>query len=224
MPKAEHTLKVLVFLLVLANLLLYALSNGLFGHPDNPDAGRIEQQIAPDRIKIVSRGEAPAGKAPEPVTDKANDSCLRWDALAMREADQLEILIKEKFPDLAVTRQTQAGEGSSWWVHIPPLASKQEAEKRAGELRQLGISDYFILLDNGNNRFAISLGVFSSEKGGTERLAELKAKGIKTARVIMRPGKETQYQIEARGPLADKAGLTEVVSGIVPKTPAAHCK
>ena len=50
----------------------------------------------------------------------------------------------------------------------------------APELRQLGITDYFVILD-GPNRFAISLGVYSSEKGGQERLAEVKEKGVRSA-------------------------------------------
>ena len=217
-------MKALVFLLVLANLLFYAMSNGFFGTPENPDAGRIDQQIAVDRIKLVSRGEAPASKTPEPAPTKPADSCLRWEQLGIAEADRLEILIKEKFADLAVKRQTVAGEGSSWWVFIPPLPSKPEADKKAGELRYLGITDYFIIQDNSSNRFAISLGVFSSEKGGQDRLAELKAKGVKSARVSVRPGKDTQYVIEASGPLPDKTQLTDMLAESLPKLTAQNCK
>ena len=217
-------MKALVFLLVLANLLFYAMSNGFFGTPENPDAGRINQQIAVDRVKLVSRGEAPAVKTAEPVTAKPADSCLRWEQLAIADADRLEVFIKEKFADLNVKRQTIAGEGSSWWVFIPPLPGKAEADKKAGELRRLGITDYFIIQDNSSNRFAISLGVFSSEKGGQDRLAEVKTKGVKSARVSVRPGKETQYAIEAAGPLADKAQLTDALTDILPKNPPLNCK
>lgn len=217
-------MKVLVFLLVLANLLFYALSNGLLGRQDNPDAGRIEQQIAVDRIKLVSRGEAPAVPVPETPVAKASDSCLRWEQLSGADADRLEVMLKEKFADLSIKRQTIAGEGSSWWVFIPPLPGKVDAERKAAEIRQLGISDYFIIQDNSSSRFAISLGVFSSEKGGQERLAEVRAKGIKSARVNVRPGKETHYHLEAAGPLTDKAALTEQLAETLPNTPPAHCK
>ena len=68
-------MKLLVFLLVLGNLLFYAFTAGYFGRPDNPDAGRIEQQVAPDRLRIVSRGEAPAvpakASAPTPLPEAA---------------------------------------------------------------------------------------------------------------------------------------------------------
>ena len=217
-------MKVLVFLLVLANLLLYALNQGLFGQPDNPDASRIDQQIAVDRIKIVSRGEAPAGKTAEAVAPKVAETCLRWEAMDLTSADQLEIYLKENFPQLTVKRQTIAGEGSSWWVYIPPLNSKAEADKKAGELRQRGISDYFIIQDNNANRFAISLGLFSSEKGGQDRLAELKAKGVRSAKVVVRPGKETQYQLEASGTTENKNRLFERLNEVNPQNQPALCK
>ena len=61
----------------------------------------------------------------------------------------------------------------SWWVMVPPLANKAEADKKVGELKELGVSDLFVVHDAGPNQFAISLGVFSSEKGGQEHLARL---------------------------------------------------
>jgi hypothetical protein len=216
--------KVLVFLLVLANLLFYAMAQGLFGHADNPDAGRIDQQIAVDRVKIVSRGEAPAGKTPEPVLEKTPDTCLRWEHLDVANADRLELFVKENFANLSSRRQLIAGEGSSWWVFIPPLPGKAEAEKKAAELRQLGIGDYFIIQDNSSNRFAISLGVFSSEKGGNERLAEVKAKGVRSAKLTVRAGKDTQYHIEVRGPSSDKAKTSELLNEVLPKNLPQQCK
>lgn len=217
-------MKVIVFLLVLANLLFYAMSQGLFGRADHPDAGRIDQQIAVDRIRIVSRGEAPAGKVPEPVAVKIPETCLRWEAMDLGSADRLEIFIKENFAQLAVKRQTIAGEGSSWWVFIPPLAGKAEADKKAAELRQIGVSDYFIIQDSGANRFAISLGLFSSEKGSQDRLAELRAKGVRSAKVNIRPGKDTQYLLETSGPAENKAQLIELLSEVLPKNPPQACK
>lgn len=219
-------MKSLVFLLVLANLLFYALSAGLLGRPDNPDAGRMAQQIAVDRIRLVSSGEvpsSPAAPAAEAVTATPS-RCLRWESLSVADSDRLETLLKERFPALAAKRQAQPGEGSSWWVYIPPLPGKAEADKKAAELRQFGISDYFILQDNGARRFAISLGVFSSQARGQERLAELKAKGIKSAVLTVRPGKETLFGIEASGPLPDKEALTQAVADLLPNAAAQPCK
>jgi len=233
--------KTLVFLLVLGNLLFYAFSAGYFGRPDNPDAVRLDKQVLPERMRIVSRGEAPAGpvKASGPVVVEAKAEeaakvevvakpeekpvCLLWEHLPVAEADQLGTVLAGRFAEFKLTRQLVAAEGSGWWVFVPPLPSKAAAEKKAGELRQFGITDYFIVPD-GFSRYAISLGVFSSEKGGQDRLAELKDKGIRSARLAPRPGKDSTVSLQATGPATAKPALLEAVGKLLPKAEAQGCK
>lgn len=242
-------MKALVFLLVLANLLFYAFGAGYFGRLDNPDAGRIEHQVSPERMRIVSRGEAPAApvKAAEPVKEEAPapvpadavppesakeevakvvevpSVCLAWDHLAVADADRLAGVVAAKFKDFKVTRRTIAAEGNGWWVYIQPQASKAEAEKKGSELRELEITDFFVVQD-GVNRHAISLGVFSSEKGAQDRLAELKAKGVRSARVAPRPGKDSTVKLLATGPATDKSALIAAAGKVLPKADALLCK
>lgn len=256
-------MKVLVFLLVLVNALFYAFSAGYFGRPQNPDAHRVEQQLMPERMRIVSRGEAPKAPAgpPAPVVpeaaSKADDqaastqentaapspasapeaekpapvavapaaepaACLAWSHLAAADADRVAALLAGKFPDYRVKRQVEPGEGNGWWVFIPPLAGKAEADKKASELRALEVTDYFILQD-GASRYAISLGVFSSEKGAQERLNELKAKGVRSAKLMPRPGKDATVTLTASGPGGARGAVRSAVAGILPKTAAQAC-
>lgn len=228
-------MKTLVFVLVLGNLLFYAFTAGYFGHPDNPDAGRLEQQVAPERMRLVSHGEAPPVKvaAETPAAPTAESEapaapvptvCLRWSQLSTENAQQLASRIGEKFAAYKLSKRTVASDGNGWWVYIPPLPGKTEAEKKAGELRQLGISDYFIISEEGANRYAISLGVFSSEKGGQERLAELKSKGVKSARFSPRPGKDSSITLDASGPAPEKDALLKLVAETLPKSQAQDCK
>jgi hypothetical protein len=233
--------KALVFLLVLGNLLFYAFSQGYFGESENPDASRVDKQVLPERMRIVSRGEAPAVKVkaaepvkpapvaeevkPEPVAkpEPLPTACLAWEHLSADDADRLAALLANKFAGFKTNRRIVAAEGSGWWVFVPPLASKAEAEKKAAELRQIGVSDYFIIQD-GANRFAISLGVFSSEKGGQERLAEVKDKGVRSARLTPRPGKDSTVNLQATGPAPDKAALLAAVAKALPKAGGQSCK
>lgn len=232
-------MKALVFLLVLANLLLYAFSTGYFGRPENPDAMRVEQQVKPELMRLVSRGEAPAIVVPEappeakptpepeperPPPAPVANVCVRWDKLSVAEAGQLATRIGKNFPAFKLVKRNIAGEGANWWVFIPPLPGKDEVDKKAGELKQLGIGDYFIVQEAGPNHFAISLGVFSSEKGGKERLAEIKAKGVRSAQLSLRPGKDALLSLDASGPEPDKAALLELARAALPKTVPAECK
>ena len=234
-------MKALVFLLVLGNLLFYAFSQGYFGEAENPDAIRVEKQVLPERMRIVSRGEAPVVKAkasepvklepvaeevkPEPVAkpEPLPTACLAWEHLSVADADKLSALFSGKFAGFKSTRRVVAAEGSGWWVFVPPQANKADAEKKAGELRQLGVTDYFIIQD-GANRFAISLGVFSSEKGGQDRLAEVKEKGVRSARLTPRPGKDSTVNLQATGPAPDKAALLAAVAKALPKAGGQSCK
>ena len=260
-------MKALVFLLVLANLLFYAFGAGYFGRPDNPDAGRVEQQVAPERMRIVSRGEAPgappvkpeqaapngapATETPAPgsaegdkpvATEKASETkvesaqvagvaevaekppvCLTWRPLPLADADRLAALLAKRFAGYKVTRKLAASESNGWWVFIPPLPSKADAERKAAELRELGVSEFFIVPD-ALNRNAISLGVFSSEKGGQDKLAELKAKGVRSAQLASRPGKDSLVTLQARGPAGEKVELIGAVGALLPKSDTLACK
>ena len=235
-------MRLLVFLLVLANLLFYAFSEGYFGRSENPDAHRLSQQVTPERIKIVARGErpalpppppAPAPVAPDPdppapvkpeeVPAPVVNACSRWDQLPPAEADRLAAMVAQKFPAFKVTRRIEPGEGNGWWVYIPPLADKAAADKKAGELRAFGITDYFIVQEAGANRYAISLGVFSSEKGGQDRLAEVKGLGVRSARLSLRPGKDSHVTVDINGPEAGRLALRKAAAGVLSQSKALAC-
>ena len=74
------------------------------------------------------------------------------------EADRVGALMSKRFADFKLSRKVVPGESSGWWVYIPALPGKAEAEKKAGELRNLGVSDFFIVQE-GVSRHAISLGI-----------------------------------------------------------------
>jgi len=236
--------RVLVFLFVLANLLFYAFSEGYFGRSESPDAHRLGQQVAPERIKIVARGEQPAAPAPAPVAVVPEapavveapvqvapvvapvpvvNACSRWDQLPTADADRLAVLISHKFPGFKLTRHVDPGEGNGWWVFIPPLPSKADAERKAGELRGFGVTDYFIVQEAGANRFAISLGIFSSEKGAQERLADVKTQGVRSARMSLRPGKDSHVTLDVIGPESERRLLRQAASGLLPGIRAQGC-
>lgn len=268
-------MKALVFLLVLANLLFYAFTAGYFGRPDNADASRVEQQVHPERLHVVSRGEPPGNSAvkaaspvaevpaqPEPAAEIAADkpagqagekaadraeakpadkkddkdngrgsdkngdktqekqTCLVWRKLSVADADKLAGVISQRFAAYKIDRRGIPGDAGGWWVHIPPLSDKATQEKKIAELRELGVTDFFPVQD-GAAKLAISLGIFSTEKAAQDQLASLKAKGVRSARIGSRPGKDALVRIEANGPLSSRAEVisatAKVLSGAEPQ-------
>ena len=236
-------MRILVFLLVLANLLFYAFSEGYFGRAENPDARRMAQQVAPERMKIGARGESPAAppapavvpapppepEAPAPVAPLVTPepvaavSCSRWDLLPPADADRLATVIGQKFPAFKLNRRLDPGEGHDWWVFIPPQPDKAEADKKAAQLKALGVTDYFVVQEAGPNRYAISLGVFSSGNGAQERLAEVVQLGVRSAKSGLRPGKDGRASLDARGPAVDQPAVRRVAAGVVPGVKVQNC-
>jgi hypothetical protein len=74
-------------------------------------------------------------------------------------------------------------------VYYPPLKNAQLAQKKAEEIKSLGIGEIFVVQDS-QWRHAISFGLFQDEKLATNLLNDLQAKGVKGATKALRsPGK-----------------------------------
>jgi len=65
-------------------------------------------------------------------------------------------------------------------VYLPPLASKEAAERKRQELSRLGFKDHAVFQEEGWHN-AISLGLFSVEANATARVRELAAKGVEAS-------------------------------------------
>lgn len=231
-------MKWLVFLLLLGNLLFFAYTEGYFGKPSNPDAVRILKQVRPDDVRVVSRDLPPSGTpeaakpeisastlpveptmestnkpASEASTVKPTGICLAWSGLSAKDADRLTDLLKGKFDDFKLARRAEPTSGKTWWVYIPPLATRADADKKAGELKQLGIKDFVVVQDSAPRQLAISLGVFSTEAIGKARLAELREKGVKSAKLEPYGDKE-DFLVEARGAAGRQQAITDAIAAL----------
>lgn len=221
-------MRVFVFLLVLANLLFFVWTQGYLGSHSSPDADRLRQQLLSDQVRIVARGEPPpAAEKPrngdKPVESKGSASCLLWSDLPIADADRLARLLAEQFSGFKQVRSSTPG-SATYWVYLPPAANKQEADKKAAELKKLGAPEFFVVQDAGPNRLAISLGIFSSEEAAKERLAALRALGIKSARSGERNARPPLAALEISGPEAQQEALREAVLALLPEARASVCK
>jgi hypothetical protein len=102
---------------------------------------------------------------------------------------------------LAARQSRQAVEAqdvSSWLVNLPPQGSKEAADRKAAELRNLGVTNFYILNGDSPLKFAISLGVFKTESGAQALLAQLVKQGVHTARVTPRGPQSTHYVYRVR--------------------------
>jgi hypothetical protein len=75
---------------------------------------------------------------------------------------------------------------SSYWVYLPPYATRKEAEKKQKELTRRGITDHYLMQEAGMEN-TISLGLFSQAENARRRMEELASQGI-------RARQETRYR------------------------------
>jgi hypothetical protein len=68
--------------------------------------------------------------------------------------------------------------GPSYRVYLPPLPSRQAAERKRRELTKLGFSDHAIIQGEEGMENAISLGIFSVEQNAITRAQQLARKDI----------------------------------------------
>lgn len=182
-------MRALFLLLVLANVAFFAWTRLIAGGGAGSDPAPLSRQIEPQKLRVVRPEElvpaAPkAAAAPAPVVAAPSAvKCVEWGAFSPADALRAEQALQ---PLQLGERlgQRRSEETAGWWVFIPPQASaRQAAQRKAAELKKLGVSDYFIVQEEGANRWAVSLGVFRSEEAAQARLAALRNQGVRSARI-----------------------------------------
>ncbi len=220
-------MRIFFFLLILANLLFFAWTHDYLGLSQNPEAFRIHQQLRADQVRIVSNDEPPPeieGKNRDlESAETLPEICLDLFDIPQGEAESLERQLADKLPSFKIAQEKRSG-NAKFWIHIPPLKNKREAENKAAELKKFGVKEYFIVQESGPENLAISLGVFSTREAAMTALEALRGKGVRSARVGERPGKSALVQLELRGPASRSGELNALLGDLVPGARQEACQ
>jgi hypothetical protein len=203
-------LKFLFWVLLCLNGILFAYDRGYLGtfKGNEREPARMRNQLAADKLTLVppaqpqpgtSAAPAPAEAATpvEPAMAGPGLACTELGPFAPGEARRFETRL-ERF-DLG-ERQSRVTvpfqEVTSRLVHIPPLGSKEAAERKVAELRGLGVNNLFIISADSPLKWGISLGLFKSETAAQAMLASLNKQGVRGARIAVRGpmGTRTAYR------------------------------
>jgi hypothetical protein len=191
----------LVFLaLLLANAAFFAWSRHSAPDKTAADANPLARQVEPEKLKIVPPGELrPPPPAPKPAAAAAPlVACLEWGSFTVSDYPRAEKALEP----LALggrLAQRRTEEVAGWWVHMPPQGSRQAALRKSGELKALGVQDYFIVAEDGEWRWALSLGVYRTEEAAQARLAALRAQGVRSAVVAPRETVVPKVWLQVKG-------------------------
>jgi hypothetical protein len=203
-------LRLIVLLLLLANGVYYAWSQGLLlpwgsGPVQQAEPQRIAQQIQPETIRVLRGDEAGrldtaaatsggAGRAPE---------CLAAGPFDEGQAGALRTALAA-WPPGSWTLEPGT-EPARWIVYMGKYASAELLERKKAELRRRGVS--FEALGNPALEPGLSLGGFATQAEAERQLAALNERGVQTASVV-------QERTEQRG---QRLQLPAVDEGLRPR-------
>jgi hypothetical protein len=196
----------LVFLvLVLVNVAFFAWARHYAADTPAGDPNPLARQVDPEKLKIVPASELRALPPPKPAPAPASVAapvaaagCLEWGSFTLNDVPRAEKALEPlALGNRLSARRTE--EVASWWVHMPPQGSRQGALRKAVELKALGVEDYFIMADEGEWRWALSLGVYRTEEAAQARLAALYSQGVRSAVVSARETVVPKVWLQVKG-------------------------
>lgn len=152
----------------------------------SPPAAVPESAVA---SAVEAAEPAPAPRLSDALANPPQiKQCLFWGEFSGRGlADAQQ---KLSALELGARLQTRSIEhASGYWVYMSPLKNQAEVQKKIGQLKNLGVNDYFVVQEAGEWQRAISLGVFRTERAAENYLASLRKQGVRTAKVGERKSK-----------------------------------
>lgn len=199
-------MRLLFLTLLLVNLAIAAYFQS--GTRGSFESQPLSQQINPQQIRVVPPAPRAAAPQPDPApapTPASVSACIEWGAFSGADAERAAMVLEELKLGPRLSRRGRE-ETTSYWVYIPPLKTRQDVNRKIGELADLGITEYFPVQDPERWRNAISLGIFRTEEAARKFLSSLAAKGVRSAAVGERSQKVTAVTYVVKDPDAALTG------------------
>jgi hypothetical protein len=195
-------LKLSLLFLITLNALLFGLARGWFGvdpalwiSPAQHEAERVSLQLLPEKLEVLRVDASGTTVISSRAVRKSSSSghgpviaCLRLGAMATEDASALAArLIGVLPPDVELPQSRSVQAAPAFLVHLPPLASEPEAQRKLNELLGKGLAEASVIKDEGALRNGIAFGVFGDEDAARIKQASLMGAGVK-ALVVARAG------------------------------------
>ena len=229
-------LKFVFWLLAGVNLLVLAIGQGYLGsfRSETREPARLKNQLQVTKLTLLTQEQATAAAAPPAAEAAATPAvpapqptyaCTEVGNFLLADGRRFEAQVAAlDLGDRQSRRNVTGQEISSYMVYIPPQGSKEGADRKAGELKQLGVTNYFIMNDSSPLRWGISLGVFKSENSAQSQLASLNKQGVHSARIAPRYSASKQMAYQFRDLDAATRARLEKIKAQFPEQELRNCK
>lgn len=191
---------------------------------DTREPERLKKQNNVDELVQISASAAMTAAEP-PVPEKKPDiiACLEIGNFPQAEAPKIE----EKLKTLALgDRQSRlnVSDVGTHMVYIPSQGSKEGADKKVGELRRIGVTDFFVIQEQGSLHWGISLGIFKTEEAAKQHLANLNNKGVRTARIMPRSVTTSKFAYQLRALTGEEKSRFDAIKAQFPAQETRNCQ
>ncbi|MET0322369.1 MAG: SPOR domain-containing protein [Duganella sp.] len=181
----------------------------------------VATAAGPANTAALAKPSAP-GPGQLPVQALA---CVEIGSFVLADARRFEArLAPLELGDRQSRRNLPGTEVSSYIVHIPPQASKEAADRKAAEVRALGVTNYYVISDNSPLRYGVSLGVFKTEGAAQNQLAMLVKQGVRSARITPRMSGSRQLAFQFRDVNPQVKATLDRIRADFPNTDLRTCK
>ncbi|MCF8177583.1 MAG: hypothetical protein K9J74_03665 [Sulfuritalea sp.] len=193
--------RLLALLLVFANLIFYAWTQGYLGTFDeNREPQRLVQQLQADKLHIVRMDQ-------KSVAARDEMACHVVSGLSLGDAEALKRAVE---PLGAEATLLPLAEPPVYLVLIEELANKAAADKKAAELKRFGVDEFTIVeLESGKQE--IVLGSFGAEIAAAKFLDTLEKRRIKSAQLVRRDVPALKARVETRA----RASVLKQLSSLI---------
>lgn len=223
-------LKFFFWILLFANAGLLAYQQGALDAllPNGHEPARLANQLNADKVRLIPPPAAKLQEAPvaEPAPAQKQAEILACVEVGNFNPEEAKNFSAQLAPLSLGERvsQREIRQVSSYIVYIPSQGDREAAERKAEQLRQLGVTDFFIIQDNPALRWAISLGVFKQEEAARTHLANLNQQGVRSARIGPRGSATGLVAFQLRNIDAEtKSALDQIKTGF-PKQAMRDCE
>jgi hypothetical protein len=232
-------LKFLFLCLLIVNGLLFAYHQGHLEKmfPSGREPGRMSRQLNADKFKLIPApgvtdsvsASTPSAVAssklaePDPGEKPNLSACTEIGNFTAAEAKRFEARLAGG-PAAAKLSRRAVQEVSSHMILIPPQENREGAEKKADELRRLGVTDFYVISENTDQRWGISLGIFKTEEAARARFTALNQQGVQSARLIEHkiPLNRVAFQLRDLG--GEAQGMIDKVKLEFPRQEVRGCE
>lgn len=176
-------LRIVVLVLLLANLVYFAWTQGHFQTygfapvvPREPQ--RLQQQLKPESIRLLSEAELEKALA---LAAQPAKECVQAGPFNDKQVAAVRKSMETAFPE-GGWELAAVSAPANWVVYMGKYASEELVWKKQGELKALGVKTE--IASTPELQPGLILGVWESEAAAKAELARLAAQGIRTARVV----------------------------------------